>query len=119
MSFIAQSLNHVILLCSVVSASTKAIALEFLISQATIVFFLSFLCVLFRVFVVVVCLFVSFFLLLRNKNKDGINSTKCLRVERIRKRVLNNYIFSVEFTDVNHFLGKKLSSEHVIVISEF
>ena len=119
MSFIAQSLNHVILLCSVVSASTKAIALEFLISQATIVFFLSFLCVLSRVFVVVVCLFVSFFLLLRNKNKDGINSTKCLRVERIRKRVLNNYIFSVEFTDVNHFLGKKLSSEHVIVISEF
>lgn len=72
-------------------------------------FFLSFLCVFFRVFVVVlsVC------------NKDGINSTKCLRVERIRKRVLNNYIFSVEFTDVNHFLGKKLSSEHVIVISEF
>ena len=83
-------------------------------------FFLSFLCVLFRVFVVVVCLFVCFFfLLLRNKNKDGINSTKCLRVERIRKGVLNNYIFSVEFTDVNHFLGKKLSSEHVIVISEF
>lgn len=119
MSFIAQSLRHIILLCSVVSASTKAIALEFLISQATIVFFLSFLCVLFRVFVVVVCLFVSFFLLLRNKNKDGINSTKCLRVERIRKRVLNNYIFSVEFTDVNHFLGKKLSSEHIIVISEF
>ena len=66
-------------------------------------FFLSFLCVLFRVFVVVVCLFVCFF----------------LRVERIRKGVLNNYIFSVEFTDVNHFLGKKLSSEHVIVISEF
>ena len=43
MSFIAQSLSHIILICSVVSASTKAIALEFLISQATIVFFLSFL----------------------------------------------------------------------------
>lgn len=121
MSFIAQSLSHVILLCSVVSASTKAIALEFLISQAIIVFFLSFFFVCFISCFCSGCLFVCFFffLLLRNKNKDGINSTKCLRVERIRKRVLNNYIFSVEFTDVNHFLGKKLSSEHVIVISEF
>lgn len=120
MSFIAQSLSHIILLCSVVSASTKAIALEFLISQATIVFFLSFFFVCFISCFCSGCLFVCvFFLLLRNKNKDGINSTKCLRVERIRKRVLNNYIFSVEFTDVNHFLGKKLSSEHVIVISEF
>ena len=61
MSFIAQSLSHVILICSVVSASTKAIALEFFISQATIVFFLSFLCVFFLAFVVVVCLFVFFF----------------------------------------------------------
>lgn len=61
MSFIAHSLSHIILICSVVSASTKAIALEFLISQATIVFFLSFLCVFFRVFVVVVCLFVFSF----------------------------------------------------------
>lgn len=122
MSFIAQSLSHIILLCSVVSASTKANALEFLISQATIVFFLSFFFVCFLscfCSAVVVCLFVFFFFCKENKNKDGINSTKCLRVERIRKRVLNNYIFSVEFTDVNHFLGKKLSSEHVIVISEF
>ena len=55
MSFIAQSLSHIILVCSVVSASTKAIALEFLISQATIVFFLFCVCVFFRVFVVVVC----------------------------------------------------------------
>lgn len=108
MSFIAQSLSHIILLCSVVSASTKAIALEFLISQAIIVFFLSFFFVCFISCFCSGCLFVCFFfLLLRNKNKDGINSTKCLRVERIRKRVLNNYIFSVEFTDVNHFLGKK------------
>ena len=61
MSFIAQSLSHIILICSVVSASTKAIALEFFISRAIIVFFLSFLRVFFRVFVVVVCLFVCFF----------------------------------------------------------